>query len=250
MDVHNFQPFGVSHACAVAVTLVAGILLVRMQCSSRIGESWKQGAARILAVLLVLTTIADPVVTWMRFSPQDPELARRLIHENAWPVHFCDIAAWLCAISLVWKNQRVAELAYLWGLTGTMQGLITPALRYDWQSPEYWGFFLQHGGVPVAGLMLALGMGLPPQAGAPLRATLWGMGFLSIAGAVNWCLSRGFPDAHPNYGFVCAKPATGSALDFLGPWPWYVFSLIGIAYGLFYLLCLPWRGKHETVDKP
>ena len=41
--------------------------------------------------------------------------------------------------------------------------------------------------------------------------------------------------------FLRAKPVTGSALDLLGPWPWYILSVEGMGLALFLLLYLPFR---------
>lgn len=247
MDIREFQPFGPSHIFAMAATLCIGMVMVSLQRNRTAPESWKRGSTRTLAVLLVLAVLADPVLTWLRYSGADPVLAARLVHENSWPFYFCDIASFLCAIALVWKNQRVAELAYLWGVAGTAQGLITPTLYFEWWSAEYWAFFIQHGGVPVAGLTLACGMGLAPQPGAVRRAVSWGLVYLLGAGLANRLISLCCPGACPNYGFVRAKPNIGSMFDYFGPWPWYLLTMVAISIIFFNLLCLPWRFKAKNL---
>lgn len=240
MDVREFEPFGTSHICALIATIGIGVWLVSLQRSPVVSERWKRGTAVTLATLLLLAVVADPVFAWWRYC-DDPVVAARIVHENSWPFYFCDIASILCSVALIWRNQRVAELAYLWGVAGTSQGLITPTLYFEWWQPEFWGFFIEHSGVPVAGLVLAFGMGLPPAPGAVRRATLWGILYLLVAGLANWLISLCFPGANPNYGFVRAKPNVGSLFDYFGPWPWYLLTLLCIAMLVFYLLCLPWR---------
>ncbi|MEI6177300.1 MAG: TIGR02206 family membrane protein [Verrucomicrobiota bacterium] len=242
MDIREFQPFGTSHVCALTATVGIAVWLVSLQRSPVVSERWKRGTALTLAALLFLAVVADPVCAWWRFCG-DPVVAARIVHENSWPFYFCDIASLLCSVALIWRNQRVAELAYLWGVAGTSQGLITPNLYFEWWQPEFWGFFIEHGGVPVAGLMLAFGMGLPPAAGAVRRATLWGILYLVGAGLANWLISLCFVGTHPNYGFVRAKPDVGSLFDYFGPWPWYLLTLLCIAIVVFHLLCLPWRSR-------
>lgn len=246
MDIREFQPFGASHWFAMAATVAAAIAMVRMQRHPGVPEVWKKRIAGVLACLLVASVALDPLSCWLRYSPDDPALAARLVHENSWPCYFCDIAAVLCAVALVWRIRPVAEIAYLWGVAGTAQGLITPVLQFDWNTPEYWGFFIQHGGVPVAGVTLAWGMGLHPLPGAVRRATLWGLLYLAAAGLVNWAIATAFPGTRPNYGFVCEKPGVGSLFDYFGPWPWYLGTLTVIAALCFALLCLPWRKSHAN----
>lgn len=247
MDASAFQPFGPSHLFAIAATLGIGFMMVSLQRSRTVPETWKRGSAWTLAVLLVMAVMADPMLAWIRYSATDPIMAARMVHENSWPLHFCDIAAFLCAIALVWKNQRTAELAYLWGVAGTAQGLITPALNFEWWSAEYWAFFIQHGGVPVAGITLAFGMGLAPQPGAVRRAISWGVVFLLVAALGNWIIGLCCPGTCPNYGFVRAKPNIGSLFDYLGPWPWYLLTMVVISTVFFNLLCLPWRFKAKNL---
>ena len=44
-----------------------------------------------------------------------------------------------------------------------------------------------------------------------------------------------------DYMFLRSKPPTASALDLLGPWPWYILACEPVALGCFLLLWLPFR---------
>ena len=41
-----------------------------------------------------------------------------------------------------------------------------------------------------------------------------------LASTIVAAAANGLLDA--NYMFLCAPPPTGSVLDYLGPWPWYI----------------------------
>jgi len=65
-------------------------------------------------------------------------------------------------VALLTRNQRAYELGYFWGLGGTLQGLLTPPLYYDYPDLQFIFFFIQHGGVVAALLYLTLGLHMRP----------------------------------------------------------------------------------------
>src|SRR6201999_3985507 len=86
-----------------------------------------------------------------------------LTPDNALPLNLCD---WACAaliLALIARRQFAYELGYFWGLGGTLQGVITPVIYYDFPDPQFIFFFLQHSGVIAALLYLTLGTGLRPH---------------------------------------------------------------------------------------
>ncbi len=217
-----FQPFGASHLAALFVVAAVGAWMVALR---RRGHAAARPVERALgSLLLLLWPVSAAVHAWLG----------TLTAQNALPLHYCDIAAISGGLALWTRRPGVCEVAYFFGLAGTLQGLITPSLVADFPDPRYFFFFLWHGGVVVAALHLALGLRFRPRPGAPLRMVLLTVTYAALAGAVNTPLGT-------NYGFVCGHPPVPSLLDFLGPWPWYLGPLLGVA-GLFYwLLDLPFR---------
>ena len=53
-----------------------------------------------------------------------------------------------------------------------------------------------------------------------------------IAGLTNW-LTGG------NYMFLARKPQGASLIDLLGPWPWYILALEGVALFSFFVFFSP-----------
>ena len=235
MDDGSFHMFGLSHAVAMLVTVAAGVFMVRLNRSRTAAPRATRTANAVLAAVLLFSVFIDPLSLWLRYH-QDTEEYLHYLCRDALPLHLCDAAALVLAWALIKRNQRGAELGYLWGLSGTLQGLLTPALKYDWDSLDYYGFFAQHGGVPVAAVALAFGAGLSPQPGALWRALRWSWAYMAVAGLCDWLLQV-------NYGYLSAPPEGASLIDRLGPWPWYLLSLQGVGIIFYSLLLLPFRRR-------
>lgn len=156
----------------------------------------------------------------------------------ALPMHLCDWALIVSVPALVLRRQLCFELAYFWGIAGTAQALITPAL----DSHEFWrvfAFFTVHSVIPAGVLWLIFDFKLRPQRGALWRVMLCSQVYLVSALAVN-ALTGG------NYGFLSDRPPIHSLLDFFtDPAGWkrvlYVLEMDLAALILFIVLDLPWR---------
>jgi len=218
-----FRAGGVSHMAALTVVaLVALTMIVLARChmrrAARAGE-W------MLAGLLLLESPINIFIAWKMNT---------LSLANNLPCHFCDLAAVIGAIGLITGNPRACELLYFLGIAGTVQGLLTPALTLDWPHPRFVIFFALHGGVVASALYVVIGRRQIPQSGAVMRAFKVLCVYAICVGVVDY-FSGG------NYGFLREKPGKASALDYLGPWPWYIASLLGVSLLLFMLLDLPMR---------
>ncbi len=222
----DFQPFTISHNLVMFLTLLTAVALVRY---ARSGPS-ERALKRIrytMGALLILAVALDPVTTLWRYGVGD--YGWELVLNTALPFYLCDVVSIFLALALFKKNQRLTEIGYLWGLAGTMQGLIMPTLWFDWREVEFYVFFLEHGGAPVAAVFLVWGLGIVPQKGAFLRAVYWSLGYLGIVMLVNLVIGE-------NYGFLNRKPNVATFFDYMGPWPFYLITLFGIACALYAVL--------------
>lgn len=237
MDSRQFETFGLPHCTAMTVTAIAAIGMILYQRSPKVSAENKHRMNVVLGIMLIIAVAMDPLLTWLRYDEQ-PELAAKLVRETALPFYLCDVVSLFLAYALITRNQRFAEIGYLWGVAGTVQGLITPTLYFSWDTPEYYAFFIQHGGVPVAALALAFGTQLSPARGAFKRAIFWSWGYMGLIFLINSLLNA-------NYGFINGKPAVGTLFDYMGPYPWYLITLQLIAFTLYFLLLLPFRKSED-----
>ena len=236
MDSREFTSFGVAHCTALFVTAGAAVGLIRFARSGAKNKV-KRRVEVGLGILLLLSVLADQLTNWLRYAygaDGSATQALEIIHQNSYPFYLCDVVAIILAIALFRRSQRLAEVGYLWGVAGTLQGLITPTLYFSWDAPEYYAFFLQHGGVPVAGLMLVFGLQLRPEKGVFKRILIWSWAYMGVVMILNTLLST-------NYGFLNGKPSVPTLFDYMGPYPWYLITLQLISYTLFGLLLLPFR---------
>lgn len=229
MPARSFFPFCPSHWVILGLTVLALAFLIWLR---RTGSPWASNAERILAVALLINW---PVSILAHFLEGDLNL------QNSLPFHLCDVSAMAGAIALVRHQRLAAEVVYFFGLAGTLNGLITPALLQDFPHPTFFSFFLGHSGVVIAAVHVVAGLQIMPSRGAPIRMLGYLVGYAAVMSPINWALAT-------NYGFLCWKPPSPSLMDALGPWPWYVGSLALLALAFFTLLNVPflirrWRKK-------
>ena len=159
-----------------------------------------------------------------------------VIMERPWnemlPLHLCDVADVMAAILLIRGGQFLYELVYFWGLSGTLQALLTPDIPWSFPHPTYIAFFFGHGLIIVVAVYATWGMGLRPQPMSILRAfvclNLYAL-FVTVPNILF--------DA--NYLYLMAKPESASLIDHFGPWPWYILVLEVLALVSFFIYYLP-----------
>jgi hypothetical integral membrane protein (TIGR02206 family) len=159
-------------------------------------------------------------------------------HELTWhyslPLELCNLILIACMIALFRPNRRIAEIVYFLGGGGVLQATLTPDLSYGFPSWDFMLFFWGHGATLFAIVFFISNREFSPGKGSIIRM----MAVLNLYGAVVGAIDAIFGW---NYGYLCLKPSMPSLLDYLGPWPWYLFSLEAIALLTFLLLDLPWR---------
>lgn len=219
-----FDPFSLEHLLTTVAgfSAVAGFLYL-----GRRGGTAERTASASLA-WLNLAAYPISLVSWIL---QGVELGP----EECLPFHLCDVASITAGVALLTKHQIPATLTYFWGLAGTLQGLVTPAITAGFPGPACLTFFFQHFAIVAAALYLPLVKGWRPL--RPLWKTvgevfLWSIAYLLFAMAMNRLTGA-------NFAYATRPPENPSLLDHLGPWPWYLVSMQGIALLLFTLLCLP-----------
>jgi len=210
---------------AFLIFTFAGPLLLWILSRHLDSVRFAKGVCWFFAFALVAAKAGTTIAVWRKGD---------LTVDYALPMHLCDWALVATVIALTLRWQTSFELAYFWGIAGTAQALITPAL----DSPDFWrvfAFFIVHSGIPASVLWLIFDFKMRPQRGAWLRVALWSQFYVVVALAVNaW--SGG------NYGFLSSRPSIRSMLDLFSDTRWlYVLQIDLTGLLFFFILDLPWQ---------
>ncbi len=142
------------------------------------------------------------------------------------PLQLCDLAAASVVLAIFSHRKIFFELAFFWGLTGTLQAILTPDLQHDFPHPDFLVFFMMHSGIVAGVLFLAISGKKCIRPGSAIRVFLLSQIYIGGMIPLNFLLEA-------NYGYLTHKPFRGTLMEYLGPWPWYILSFELAAILLF-----------------
>jgi hypothetical integral membrane protein (TIGR02206 family) len=158
------------------------------------------------------------------------------------PLQLSD-AVTLTSVAALWHPESavLVELVYFWALSASVQAVVTPDLTQSFPDPLFFTYFATHSGAIAAACLLVFGAGHAPRRDAVWRVSAITAAFAGVA-AIATVLTGG------NYMFLRRKPAGGSLLDVMGPWPVYI--VVGAAAGLVIFVALAalarWSVRHSA----
>ncbi|CRI67134.1 conserved membrane hypothetical protein [Thiocapsa sp. KS1] len=204
--------FGTAHLSSVLVIAAVGIglpLIARRTLSST--EQYRVGL--LIATLLVGQ---EGFHMWLLANHYDRLLSSLL------PLHLCGLSVLLTAWVLAARSYPAYEIVYFWAWGGTLQALLTPDLDRGFPDPAFIAFFIGHGLVIVGVLYATLVYRFRPTFISIFKSLAALLIAVAVIAPINLWLGT-------NYLFLSSKPEQASLMDFLGPWPWYILSLAGLA---------------------
>jgi hypothetical integral membrane protein (TIGR02206 family) len=207
------------HFAALVVTAVVAALLVAG--ARRREDAWAVAIGRGLAVVILAAYLSEHLTYALR-----GEWTARV---NL-PLHLTD-AVTLVSIAALWRPgcALLVELVYFWALSASLQAVLTPDLGRGFPDPLFFTYFATHSGAVAAACLLVFGSRRTPRPGAVRRTYAITLG-VALAAALATVVTGG------NYMFLRRKPAHGSLLDLMGPWPVYIVA--GAVLGLAIFLAL------------
>lgn len=226
-----FELFGTAHLIGLGVVVLLAALIIIL--GRRADDKGKRTLRYVLAGILLLVETSWHL--WNYFTGQ-------WTIQTMLPFHLCSALVWLSIYMILTRNKLIYEFAYLLGIAGALQALLTPdAGLYGFPHFRFFQVLASHGAIITAALYMTLVEGFRPTGGS-LKRVLVGSNLYMIAVFIlNFILGS-------NYMFIARKPDTASLLDVLPAWPWYILilELLGLAFVIvFYapFAIKDWRSK-------
>jgi hypothetical integral membrane protein (TIGR02206 family) len=149
------------------------------------------------------------------------------------PMQMCDWGMVVVIVAMWTGSQRWFEVAYFWGIGGTLQAVLTPNLRFGFPDWRFISFFTSHCGIIVGVVFLMLTRQYRPYPMSIVRVWLWSEFYFVITLIADELTGV-------NYGFLLHKPEAFSILSFLSDsWPLYLLEMHGVALLFFLVLYAP-----------
>ena len=215
-----FQRYGPAHLVVIVLTITLPFLLAAFAHKSR----WPRGEriiARVLALLLGINYVGYAIylsaigaTTW----------------EKELPLQLCDWAMVAIIVAFLTGRERWLEVAYFWGIGGTVQAIITPDLHYAFPDIRFMSFFIGHSGIVIGIIFLMVVRGFRPHFNSIWRTFAWTEFYFVITITVDLITGA-------NYGYLLHRPEAASLLNLLSDSrPLYLFEMHLLA--LFFFLAL------------
>ena len=229
----GFQSFGAEHFVLLGVFALgcAGAVLLGRRVRDRPAEVWvRRGLAVLLTAVMVPLQVRDL-------------LPGRFVLDTALPVQLCDLS-WIVAVWALWARNRYAvALLYYWGLTLTVQAIATPSLAQDYPDPDFFMYWWMHLMTVWMAVLIVFGLVQGPD----WRGYRFTVVCTAAWAAVMMVLNAA---AGTNFGYLRAKPTSGSILDWFGPWPLYVLVEVVVLLGFWALITWPWVRRAPRHARP
>lgn len=155
------------------------------------------------------------------------------------PFQLCSISLILSLILLITNSKYLANVLYFIGGVGAFAALLTPELFLGFPHFRFFQFFITHMVIIWTALYYVWVKGFYPKSKGVWLAFL----FLNFCAFSAYCVNR---LTGGNYMFLAQQPENASLIDYLVPYPYYIFSLEGLALGLFWLIWLPFAKKQNV----
>ena len=219
-----FHAFGPAHLVVIALTIALPFCLNAISRGSK-SQSFDRIVRGALAMLLICTYVGYALYQ---------NRAGTLRWAEALPFQLCDWTMFAVVAALLRAGRRAwLEVAYFWGIGGSLQAIVTPNLQFGFPDIRFLSFFADHCAIVIGIVYLMLSREFRPTLNSVWRTLAWSEFYFVVTLLVDWITGV-------NYGFLLHKPEAFSILNYLSnSWPLYILQMHGLAYAFFAILYAP-----------
>ena len=218
-----FERFGLAHLVVILLTITLPFVLAAFTRKSR----WPR-CERIVAALLACMLLVNYVGYEIYLA-----MTAGLTLPKALPFQLCDWAMVAIMVALLTGRERWLEVAYFWGIGGTLQAIITPDLKHPFPDIRFVTFFVAHSGIVVAIAFMMIMKKFRPHWISIVRVFAWSELYFVVTLVVDLVTGE-------NYGYLLHPPASASLLDLLShDWIVYLLEMHLLALIFYVVLYLP-----------
>ena len=222
-DAPQFQAYGLPHVTVIFLTIVLPFALAAI-----VRRSKSQRLEKIIIGVLSAVLILNYVIYLIFIRSRGLVDWRQIL-----PMQMCDWGMVVVIVAMWTGNQRWFEVAYFWGIGGTLQAVLTPNLRFGFPDWRFISFFTSHCGIIVGVIFLMLTRRYRPYPVSIVRVWLWSEFYFVVTLIVDELTGV-------NYGFLLHKPEAFSILSFLSDSrQLYLLQVHGVALLFFLALYAP-----------
>src|SRR5258707_5008181 len=219
----EFQPYGLPHLTVIFLTIVLPFALAAI-----VWRTKSRRAEKMIVGMLSAVFVLNYVVYLIFIRSRGTTTWQQML-----PMQLCDLGMVVVIVAMWTGNQRWFEVAYFWGIGGTLQAVLTPDLHFGFPDLRVISLFTSHSGIIIGVVFLMLTRRYRPYPMSIVRVFLWSELYVLVTSITDKL--TGF-----SYGFLLYKPEAFSILSFLSDSrPLYLLELHGVALLFFVGLYAP-----------
>lgn len=221
----KFILFSNEHLITVGIGFISCILLVFLGFFTE----KKVTFAKIVAIAVLGVKIAELLFRHHYYGETVAELL---------PLHLCPIVIILSIFMMFFHSEVLFQPVYFWSI-GAFFAILMPDIRDGMSNFASQSFFITHFFILFSTAYAFVHFRFRPTKAGFLCSFLLLVTLAFIMYFVNNKLGT-------NFLYVNHPPVTKSLMDFMGPWPYYIFSLAGIDIAISFFMYLPFRKNKKS----
>jgi len=218
----EFTAFSAQHGIPIFIILFAGMLII-LFARKYLDEDQQRYLGAAICIIPILAVFGGIYYAYK---------VGTYSHTTDLPLHLCRITAFISPFIMFTKNRKWLGVLYFWVLVGTLNANVTPDLLEGFPNLSYIVYFLLHTGLLIIPFYSIFVYGLRINFADFKRTFIYTNIYFVIIHGINYLLGS-------NYFYTMNKPPVASVLDLMGPWPWYILAVQGLALVLMLLAYLP-----------